>query len=195
MPSETPRTAGSGEARRAVAKTRKRQRDALLAVSGQLDLRVGGPSFQPLINPEALEGLSNSHTQAAPSPASEQGRRSLYMSTPAQPGSSPDDHLRLLRYDPALRRTRHQRRRALEALALLNGAFAHEQSRRVAELVLVSASQDRGLRSKGPGGESSRVRPARPKWRRPWNTWSDRRFGFGAAPRPTRWPSLRFAMS
>lgn len=117
-------------------------RDAILSVSGQLDLRVGGPSFQPIINPEALEGLSNIKIHAAPSPASEQGRRSLYMYSrrsllhplmttfdfcdTTQPCGERDISVV-----------------APQALALLNGAFVHEQSRRVADLVLAAAGRDR----------------------------------------------------
>ncbi len=64
--------------------TRRRQdaealRDAILAVSGRLDVRVGGPSFKPVISEEALEGLSQKGRDYAASPARDQGRRSLYV--------------------------------------------------------------------------------------------------------------------
>ena len=64
--------------------TRRRQdaealRDAILAASGRLDVRIGGPSFKPTISQEALEGLSQKGRDFVPSPAKEQGRRSLYL--------------------------------------------------------------------------------------------------------------------
>jgi hypothetical protein len=56
-------------------------RDSLLAASGELDLRMGGPSFRPTISPEALEGLSRKAAAWEASPKEEQFRRSLYSFT------------------------------------------------------------------------------------------------------------------
>ncbi len=56
-------------------------RDALLDASGELDLRVGGPSFYSTISADALEGLSRKTAAWTASPVSEQNRRSLYMFT------------------------------------------------------------------------------------------------------------------
>ena len=53
-------------------------RDALLGVSGELDLRLGGPGFVPTVSREALEGLSRRDAAWNASPESEQRRRSLY---------------------------------------------------------------------------------------------------------------------
>ena len=54
-------------------------RDAMLAVSGQLDVaKVGGPSFIPEISPEALEGWSKKGSEYKPSPPEQQRRRTLY---------------------------------------------------------------------------------------------------------------------
>ncbi|SIO19167.1 Planctomycete cytochrome C [Singulisphaera sp. GP187] len=123
-------------------------RDAILSVSGQLDLRVGGPSFRPVINPEALDGLSNIKTHATPSPASEQGRRSLYMYSRRSL-----IHPLMTTFDACDTTLPCGERDisvvAPQALALLNGAFVHEQSRRVAELVLATASQDRAASVEG----------------------------------------------
>ncbi len=54
-------------------------RDQLLSASGQLDTRLGGPSFRPEIAAEALEGLSRKQADWSPSPLAEQQRRSLYL--------------------------------------------------------------------------------------------------------------------
>lgn len=54
-------------------------RDAILAVSGQLDRRLGGPGFVPDLDPEVLEGLSQKQNAWKPSPAAEQRRRSVYL--------------------------------------------------------------------------------------------------------------------
>ena len=56
-------------------------RDALLAASGELDLRRGGPGFFPTISAEALEGLSRKASAWTASPENEQLRRSLYIFT------------------------------------------------------------------------------------------------------------------
>ena len=56
-------------------------RDALLDASGELDLKVGGPSFYPTISADALEGLSRKTAAWTASPVCEQNRRSLYMFT------------------------------------------------------------------------------------------------------------------
>jgi len=56
-------------------------RDAILAVAGDLDARLGGPSFKAPIDGEALEGLSMKGGAYQPSPPEECRRRSLYMFT------------------------------------------------------------------------------------------------------------------
>lgn len=52
--------------------------DALLSASGEIDLRIGGPSFKPTVSAEALEGLSRKASAWEASPAQEQRRRGLY---------------------------------------------------------------------------------------------------------------------
>ena len=56
-------------------------RDGFLAVSGELDLRMGGPGFFPTISADALEGLSRKASAWTASPEIEQLRRSLYIFT------------------------------------------------------------------------------------------------------------------
>ncbi|WZO99277.1 PSD1 and planctomycete cytochrome C domain-containing protein [Isosphaeraceae bacterium EP7] len=120
-------------------------RDAILAVGGKLDFRVGGPSFRPEFSPEALEGLSQKTGDTKPSPASEQGRRSIYMYS-RRSLLSPmmttfdfcDTTLPCGQRDVSVV--------APQALALLNGAFAHDQSRAVADRAIVLGGTDRAAR-------------------------------------------------
>ena len=56
-------------------------RDAMLAVSGQMNLKMGGPSFYPKMSSEALEGLSRKAGDWKDSPTDERSRRSIYMMT------------------------------------------------------------------------------------------------------------------
>ncbi|MFT4640768.1 MAG: hypothetical protein ACI8T1_004101, partial [Verrucomicrobiales bacterium] len=56
-------------------------RDAMLSASGDLDRRLGGPSFYPNLAPEVLEGFSRKGTAWKPSPEEELKRRSVYMMT------------------------------------------------------------------------------------------------------------------
>ncbi|MBL9166704.1 MAG: PSD1 domain-containing protein [Verrucomicrobiales bacterium] len=118
-------------------------RDGLLSVSGTLDLRkMGGPSFAPVISPDALEGLSMKGQAWKASPAEEQGRRSIYMfskrsllSPMATVFDFPDTTLPCGQRDVTVV--------APQALALLNNATVHEQSRALARRVMsASASQD-----------------------------------------------------
>jgi cytochrome c553 len=53
--------------------------DSMLAVSGELNLKEGGPGFVPTVTREALEGLSRKGEEWKPSPPAEQRRRSIYM--------------------------------------------------------------------------------------------------------------------
>lgn len=53
-------------------------RDSMLARTGELDLRRGGPGFRPTISAAALEGLSTKSKAWQASPEKEQNRRSLY---------------------------------------------------------------------------------------------------------------------
>ena len=118
-------------------------RDGLLSVSGMLDLRrVGGPSFAPVISPDALEGLSMKGQAWKASPPEEQGRRSVYMfskrsllSPMATVFDFPDTTLPCGQRDVTVV--------APQALALMNNASVHEQSRALAQRVIgASGGQD-----------------------------------------------------
>jgi Protein of unknown function (DUF1553)/Protein of unknown function (DUF1549)/Planctomycete cytochrome C len=54
-------------------------RDAMLAATGELDLRIGGPPFKPTVSEGALEGLSMKSSAWQASPPEQQLRRSLYI--------------------------------------------------------------------------------------------------------------------
>jgi hypothetical protein len=106
-------------------------RDAILSISGRIDLRIGGPSFRPSISPEALEGLSMKGGGMTPSPPKDQVRRSLYMYSKRgllAPIMTTFDFCDTTQ--PCGQRDVSVV--APQALALLNGSFAHEQSQAAA---------------------------------------------------------------
>jgi len=114
-------------------------RDALLFAGGNLNLdKFGGPSFSPVIPPDALEGLSTKSAAWQPSPPEEQGRRSVYVF--AKRGllppllttfDLPDTTLPNCRRDVTTVPT--------QALALLNNPFVHEQSAALAQRIDATA--------------------------------------------------------
>lgn len=118
-------------------------RDAMLTVSGQIDLsKIGGESFKPKISQDALEGLSRKGADLQVSPPEAQRRRSLYLFSRRSliaPMMTTFDFC-----DTTLPcGQRDVSVVAPQALALLNGDFAHEQSRAVAAKVLEAAGSDR----------------------------------------------------
>ncbi len=110
-------------------------RDSLLFAGGNLKLgKIGGPSFAPEIPPDALEGLSMKGAAWKPSPAAEQGRRSVYIF--AKRGllapllttfDLPDTTLPSCVRDVTTVPT--------QSLALLNNPFVHDQSTALAKLI------------------------------------------------------------
>jgi hypothetical protein len=103
-------------------------RDAMLASSGEIDLKIGGPSFAPPVSREALEGLSMKAGAWKESPPEEQKRRSVYMMTKRSlllPLMTTFDFADTTQ--PVVQRSISTV--APQALALLNNAFVHEQSR------------------------------------------------------------------
>ena len=112
-------------------------RDALLATCGRLDLRLGGPSFFAPISEEALEGLSRKSDAYAASPEQQTRRRSVYMFT--KRGIA----VPLMTTFDACDNTAPVGQRDVttvptQALALLNNAWVHEQSRAFAVRVMLS---------------------------------------------------------
>ncbi len=131
-----------GERRRLDAES---LRDSMLAVSGDLDLRLGGTSFRPTISAEALEGLSRKSSAWKASPVNEQRRRSLYIFT--QRSLLPplmttfdfaDTTLPCPRRDVTIA--------APQALTLFNNEFAHACSSALARWVAQIAEPDRAGR-------------------------------------------------
>ena len=116
-------------------------RDAMLAASGQLNLKTGGPSFYPPATKEALEGLSKKSNAWGASPPDEQRRRSIYMMTKRSlllPLMTTFDFADTTR--PCS--TRNVSTVAPQALALLNNDFVHQQSGAFAARVVREAGDD-----------------------------------------------------
>jgi len=116
-------------------------RDALLAVSGEIDLRPGGPGFVPTVSREALEGLSRRDAAWNASPPEEQRRRSLYQY--AQRSLLPplmttfdlcDSTLPCGRRDVSIV--------APQALAMLNNEFIHARAGALASAVQQAAGDN-----------------------------------------------------
>ena len=110
-------------------------RDSMLAATGELDLKPGGPSFKPTISPEALEGLSRKTSAWISSPKARQNRRSLYMYM--KRGLLPPMMTTFDLCDPTL--SCGQRDVTIvptQALALLNNPFVHDRSEHLAAEIL-----------------------------------------------------------
>jgi len=116
-------------------------RDAMLAASGQLNLKAGGPSFFPPATTEALEGLSKKGAEWGASPPEEQRRRSIYMMAKRSlllPLMTTFDFADTTQ--PCSQR--NVSTVAPQALALLNNDFVHQQSAAFASRVRHVASSD-----------------------------------------------------
>ena len=117
-------------------------RDAMLATSGQLNPQVGGASFYPTANREALEGLSMKGAEWKQSSPEEQRRRSVYMFTKRSlllPLMTVFDFADTTQ--PCAQRNISTV--APQALALLNNEFVHEQSAALARRVVCDAGGDK----------------------------------------------------
>ncbi len=117
-------------------------RDSLLAAGGNLKLDpIGGPSFSPVIPPDALEGLSTKAAAWKPSPPEEQGRRSVYVF--AKRGLLPPLLTTFDLPDTTLPNCRRDITTVpTQALALLNNPFVHEQSVAMAKRVVIKGKPD-----------------------------------------------------
>jgi hypothetical protein len=109
-------------------------RDAMLQASGEIDLRLGGPSFKPSVSAEALEGLSRKSGAWQESSPDEQRRRSLYIFSQRSllpplmtTFDFPDTTLPCAQRDNTTV--------APQALALLNGQFVQDRSTALAQRI------------------------------------------------------------
>jgi hypothetical protein len=117
-------------------------RDAMLAVSGQLNLKAGGASFFPPATKQSLEGLSKKGAEWGTSPPEEQRRRSIYMMTKRSlllPLMTTFDFADTTQ--PCSQR--NVSIVAPQALALLNNEFVHQQSGAMAQRVIAEAGPER----------------------------------------------------
>ena len=116
-------------------------RDSMLTVSGNLNAKVGGPSFYPKMSPEALEGLSRKASAWGTSSEAERRRRSVYMMTKRSrllplmtTFDFGDTTLPCGQRDVTIV--------APQALALLNNHFVHGESDAFARRIAIEAGDD-----------------------------------------------------
>ena len=117
-------------------------RDSILASSGELNLKRGGPSAMPRISDEVLAGQSMPGHGWKPSEGAETNRRSVYVFVKR---TLPVPELEVLDF-PNTNASCEQRSVstiAPQALTYLNGAFMQEQARHFAARLLRDASADR----------------------------------------------------
>jgi len=114
-------------------------RDSILAISGQLDVRAGGPSIYPKIPEEVRAGLSMPKVGWPTSPPDEENRRSVYihlkrsLQVPilGQHDQADTDNSCPVRYTTTV---------PTQALGMLNGAFTNEAAGAFAERLRREAS-------------------------------------------------------
>jgi hypothetical protein len=107
-------------------------RDSMLAVSGRLNRKAGGPSVYPPIPKEVLAGQSRPGEGWETSPPAEAARRSVYVSIKrsllvpilAQHDQADTDSSCPVRYTTTV---------PTQALGMLNGEFSQEQAAALAE--------------------------------------------------------------
>ena len=116
-------------------------RDAMLVASREIDLKLGGPSFKPTIDDEALEGLSRKSSAWKASSEHDQLRRSVYIYS--KRGLLPPLMTTFDFADTTLPCGQRDVTTApTQALALLNNSFVHARSQAVARRILVLAPTD-----------------------------------------------------
>lgn len=115
-------------------------RDSLLAVSGELDLKMGGPSFHGEVSQQALAGLSKKSAAWKASSPAEQKRRSLYMHI--KRGLMPP----MMTAFDLCEATQTVGKRDVttvptQSLTLLNHPFVHQRSQHLAQTVVAQSPQ------------------------------------------------------
>jgi len=116
-------------------------RDAMLSVSGQLKLDMGGRGFTPAVSREALEGLSRKGAEWVVSPPAEQRRRSIYMFLKR---ALIMPFLTVFDFGDTTQpiEARESSIVAPQALALMNNEFSHQQSQGLAARVKHDSGAD-----------------------------------------------------
>jgi hypothetical protein len=114
-------------------------RDSMLATTGELDLRMGGPGFRPTISPAALEGLSRKSAAWQASSPKEQTRRSLYIYSKRGLMSPMMTTFNLADATQSCGR-RDVTTVPTQALVLLNNPFAHDRSETLAQTILLKTT-------------------------------------------------------
>jgi len=116
-------------------------RDSILAMSGKLNLKTGGPSVFPELPPEVLATSSKPNDVWGVSPEEEQNRRSVYI------------HLKRSLLVPILQDfdladtdsscpVRFSTTQPTQALNMINSAFLHEEAAHMAERLRAEAAND-----------------------------------------------------
>ncbi len=121
--------------------TAEEVRDSILAVSGKLNLKMGGPSVYPPIPKEVLAGQSVPGLGWTTSPPEEAARRSVYVHIKrsllvpllAQHDQADTDNSCPVRFTTTV---------PTQALGMLNGAFTNEQAAAFAERLRKEAPDD-----------------------------------------------------
>jgi hypothetical protein len=129
--------------------TAEELRDSILAVSGKLNLKMGGPSIYPPLPKEVLAGQSRPGEGWNTSPPEEASRRSVYIHIKrsllvplwAQHDQAETDNSCPVRFTTTV---------PTQALGMLNGAFINEQAAAFAER----------LRNEAPGDLAAQVQRA-----------------------------------
>jgi hypothetical protein len=118
-------------------------RDAMLAVSGALDLRMGGPSFYPTLPREVLAGQSRPGEGWGKSDDRDQARRSIYIFAKR---SLAVPELELLDTPDTISSCdrRMVSTTGPQALTFLNGEFVHQQARHFAARLAAEAGPNLG---------------------------------------------------
>jgi hypothetical protein len=116
-------------------------RDSILAVSGRLNARMGGPSVLPAVPKEALEGHSDPDKIWRPSDETEASRRTVYVFLKR---SMIVPMLEVLDVCDTTRTTakRNVTSVAPQALTLLNSEFTNRQAAHFADRLLREAGSD-----------------------------------------------------
>jgi hypothetical protein len=115
-------------------------RDSILAISGELNSKMAGPGFYPTLPRAVLEGQSQPGLGWGKSDEREQARRSVYIFAKRSLGV-PEIELLDAPDTTSSCEQRIVSTTGPQALAFLNGAFIHEQSRHFAARLIADVGE------------------------------------------------------